>query len=207
MLQDWMQDRAGRRTETRLLAGFEGDLRMDLAALRHYSKRLDESIDSLRQLRDRKVVETLDDEALDKVMDQVLGYVNFEPSMATYLEVRQTGASSLIEDKVLLRTLIALYERVMPAVRQWDDINRGIVMDRLFPFVDEHGPDFNSNLEGAFARGYSQVVRELGEERRFRNLLRSSLLFRQGQQSVYTALEAAILQALGHFETAPETGP
>ena len=129
---------------------------------------------------------------LDLMMDVALSYNGFSPVVAAYHEMRQSGGSALIANKTLLGQIIMLYERSYPLSAEWDTINRDFVLTRMFPFVDEHGPSFKSHSEEAIAVGYHAAFVALENDRRFRNLLRSSLLFKEGQLFAYKRVLTAV---------------
>lgn len=193
-LEDQRKDREDRAEEQRLLEAFATELRGDLAAIEHHEKRLADDVTRVQAaLADDS---KLDDKALDAVMDTLLGYVTFRPSTATYSELRQTGASRVVRDKALLRRVLTVYERLYPIAEEWEAVNREFVLDRVFPFVDGEGPAFASSGDQGYAHGYHLAWRALRDQPRFRNLLRSSVVFRQGQAAAYGIVEAGLKETL-----------
>jgi len=199
-LQDWRQGRKDFAEEQRLLASFAAEIRQDREVLAMNTEAIEHSLATIRSALDPKTRAELDEKALDQVMDMALGYNSFSPSVATYFELRQTGGSGLLRDKVLLRRIIALYERFYPQASEWDDINRNYVLQTMFPFVDENGPAFESEVEGAFAHGYHAVFVALESNPKFRNLLRSNTMFKEGQRVVYGQLIQAADSLLEDLE-------
>ncbi len=196
--QDWRQQRDDRQQEARLLQSIVGELRSDRTSLQQRIELVDRGLAAMQQLlRDGDSMST---EALDRAMDQALSYIAFAPSRTSYIELQQMAGSRLVRDKRLLHQVITLYERTYPMAVEWDEVNRHFVLDRLFPFVDRRGPSFVSSTAAGYATGYHQAYRALAGETEFRNLLRSALLFKEGQRATYTALLDAIgkvLTALG----------
>jgi len=198
--QDWRQDRDDRSEERRLLESFATELRMDHRELELRSELLDASIERIGRALDPQSRPALDAAALDLVMDGALGYQTFSPSTATYQELRQTGSSALLRDKRLAHELIALYERAYKHAAEWDEINRSFVLERMFAFVDDHGPAFESATDNAFAQGYHAAFEQLEGDPRFRNLLRSGTLFMKGQRQVYALLTTRTAQLLEQLD-------
>jgi len=198
--QDWRQSRNDRAEEARLLAGFAMELQVDFDELKQRREVLDKGATSVRDLLAK--ANELDDKAIDAAMDSALGYTSFRPSTATYLELRQTGASRLVQDKELLRELIMLYERNYSAATEWDHINRTFVLDRMFPYVEMHGPSFAAEVSGAYAHGYHNVFRALESDDPFRNLLHTGTLFKEGQRAVYGNLQDAAEKLLKRLRQA-----
>lgn len=193
-LEDQRKDREDRAEEQRLIEAFASELRGDLAMLGEHRKRLEADVARVQAAfaDDSK----FDEKELDAVMDTVLGYVAFGPSTATYSELRQAGSSRVIRDKVLLQRVLAVYERIYPMAKEWDAINREFVLERVFPFVDDEGPAFASSGELGYAHGYHAAWRALRQQPRFRNLLRTSVVYRQGQSAVYQMVEANVTEML-----------
>ncbi|MBL8722906.1 MAG: hypothetical protein JNK49_02620 [Planctomycetes bacterium] len=189
-LEDQRKDRADRAEEQRLLESFATELRGDLATLENYGKRLAD--DTARMQGALADDGKLDDKALDALMDTLLGYAAFRPATATYSELRQTGASRVFRDKALLRRVLNVYERLYPMAGEWDAVNREFVLGRAFPYVDEAGPAFASSGEQGYAHGYHLAWRALRNSPHFRNLLRSSVVFRQGQAEAYRLVAGAL---------------
>jgi len=199
-LQDWRQGRKDAAEEQRLLGSFAAEIQQDREVLVQSTERLEQSLEALRGALHSEKRKELGAEDLDQVMDMALGYINFTPSVATYFELRQTGGSGLIRDKDVLRRLITLYERFYPQALEWDDINRNYVLETMFPFVDQNGPSFDTQGEGAFAHGYHAAFEALEQDPKFRNLLRSNIMFKEGQRVVYTQLNEVTDMVLKDLE-------
>ena len=196
--QDWRQQRDDRQQETRLLRGIVEELRADHTDLQRRLEMVDRSLAAVQRLQ--RDGETMSTEELDRAMDQTLSYIAFAPSRASYVELQQMAGSRLVRDKRLLHQVITLYERAYPMAVEWDGINRQFVLDRMFPYLDRHGPSFVSSSAAGYATGYHQAYRAIAGETEFRNLLRSALLFKEGQRATYAALldtVGKVLTALG----------
>jgi hypothetical protein len=196
--QDWRQQRDDRQQETRLLQGIVDELRADRAQLQQRIEMVDRGLTALQRLQ--RDGGSMSAEELDRAMDQTLSYIAFAPSRATYVELQQMAGSRLVRDKRLLHQVITLYERAFPMAVEWDEINRSFVLDRMFPYVDQHGPSFVSTSSAGYATGYHQAYKVLANQTEFHNLLRSGLLFKEGQRATYAMLLHAVdkvLTALG----------
>ena len=194
-LQEWRDQREDRKQETRLLRGLVAELRVDRAELLKRRTRIEQDIASVRRLLQPDTA-ALSERELDAAMDVALGYVSFAPSRSTYLELQQLGGSRLLRDKLLLHQIIALYDRIYPIATEWDAVNRSFVLERLFPYLDAHGPSFQVEMSGASASGYHEAFRALAPQNEFRNLLRSATVFREGQLASYQLLVAAVDKVL-----------
>ena len=116
--------------------------------------------------------------------------------------MRQSGGAAHLPDKELLASVIALYERAFPRASEWDGINRNFVLERMFPYVDDHGPAFQSQSEIAFAEGYHAAFVALEHEPPFRNLLRSNLIFKTGQLASYRSVLKSVETVTGQVQAA-----
>ncbi|QDV08704.1 hypothetical protein Poly30_42570 [Planctomycetes bacterium Poly30] len=201
-LQDWRQNRSHAAEAQRLLRGFADEMKLNRAELERRILAIEQSLEHIRAPLDSESRPELDEGDLDAMMDVALGYNSFSPVTATYIEMRQSGGSAHLEDKELLARVIATYERAFPRAAEWDGINRNFVLERMFPYVDEHGPCFESQGENAFAEGYHAAFLALEHDPHFRNLLRSNLIFKTGQLAAYRIVLKAVAQTADDVEAA-----
>lgn len=199
-IQDWREQAAMQKEETRYLKGFTQELRTDLEILRKRMDLLKRVSAGIRASLDPTQRETLTVTQLDQIMDAALTYAGIAPSKATYTEFRQTGGSKLFKDKALLADLIHLYERDYNQATEWGDINRDFVLDRMFPYIEEHGPGVSGSVEGTMATGYHVVFLALEHEQRFRNLLTTNVTFKDGQRAIFGGLVTRIEEVLARLE-------
>lgn len=198
-LQDWRTATSERSTEARYLRSFADELELDRIELSRLIDVQEKAILDLRKVLQPTERALLGATEIDVAMDHALGYLTFSPANATYFELRQTGASRLIRDKALLQSILALYERRYAAAVEWDGISRKFVLDRIFPFIDEHGPSFLSGSRTTLAEGYHVVFMALEADPRFRNQLRSAILFKEGQLLAYQQCHGAVKSLLDNL--------
>ena len=195
-VQDLRQAKGERAEETRYLAGLERDLQVDRETLTKTMDVCDKLIDQIDHTFDATPGAELTNEDIDRAMDALLTYSGFASSRATYRELRQTGASKLIRDKSLLAEVIGLYERTHANIEEWDQINRSYVLERMFPYLDEHGPAIKVEIVGAYAAGYHVAYEALKSEPHFQNLVRTNRLFKSAQRAVYEGIVGEIDRVL-----------
>lgn len=200
--QDWRDRRADRQQEAQLLSGLGNELRNDLADLQARSRQIEQGIEHVRRLLVPEAI-AASERDLDLAMDALLSYVAFSPLRATYVELQQLGGSRLVRDKHVLHQVLSIHERVYPMATEWDGINRSFVLDRVFPYLDANGPSFEVDMKGQTAHGYHKAFLFLSGRNEFRNLLRSAVVFKEGQHAVYQALIAAVTKVL---EVLPAAG-
>ncbi len=201
-LQDWRQEQSHAAEAQRLLRGFADEMKLNRTELERRILAIEQSLEHIRAALDSESRPELDEDDLDAMMDVALGYNSFSPVTAAYIEMRQSGGSAHLQDKDLLARLIAVYERALPQATEWDGINRNFVLERMFPYVDEHGPCFDSQGENAFAEGYHAAFLALEHEPHFRNLLRSNQIFKTGQLATYRIVLEAVSQTSVEVEAA-----
>lgn len=184
-LSDVAKGWSDRAEEQRVLRSLRGELGVDLHELEQRIEMIEQTLELVRRGADPATSGDLDTAARDRTMDAMLGYVTFDQTRVTWSELSQSGAADLIRDKELMREIIAHYQRLSALAREWDTINRDFVLDRVFAYVDEHGPAFPPEADSAFAAGYHRAFDELREDRVFLNLMRTAAMFKSGQRDVY----------------------
>ena len=195
-VQDLRQAKRDRAEETRYLVGLQRDLQTDRETLTKTMGVCDKLIDQIDHTFDAAPEAELTNESIDRAMDALLTYSSFASSRATYRELQQTGASKLIRDKSLLGEVIGLYERTHANADEWDLINRSYVLDRMFPYLDEHGPVIKIEFVDAYAAGYHVAYEALKGEPHFQNLVRTNRMFKSAQRAVYEGIVGEIDRVL-----------
>lgn len=180
--QDWREATRARSEEHRLLRTIESDLQVDQRYLKTYLEMLERGHEQLGSLLTKN---GLEGKELDVAMDQAISYADFKPMTVGWKELEQTGASGLIRDKLILGELIILHGQCYAACAEWGRINRDFVLQRMIPYIDEHGPFVEASFESGVTGGMGVIHQALFEQVQFRNLIRTNRLFRQGQQAVY----------------------
>ena len=198
-LDEWRAARGEDRAASALRGQLAADLRADLRALEVSMERTESMARAYRRLLAPESA-SLPDDSLDRYVDLAVSYNLFPPHDEAYEAMRQTGASRLL-DPDLRSAVIGHYSRTQGRAREWDDINRQFILDRMIPYVEANAPELGGeSVQGeagttAWA-GLASAFRSLDEEAHFRNLLRTNLLFKEAQLSVYRATEEATRELL-----------
>jgi hypothetical protein len=182
-LDQWRREREDRQLERRALEGVKENLVADTVALRGARLRLARMSRGYSEL----LQGTAPADSIDTYMDLSISYVAFVRTDNAYQELRQTGGSRLLRNHAVLTALIDLYAREYSRAGEWDAINRGVVLDRMIPYVDEHAPYNPERAGGEVVLGLAPAYRALIRDDRFRNLLATNRDFKVAQQSVYAA--------------------
>ena len=199
-LDEWRASRGEARDARALKAALASDLRADLDALDASLGRSATLARSYRRLLAPEAA-ALPDDSLDVYVDHAVSYNLFTPHDEAYEAMRQTGTSRLLRDPALRAHVIRYHSRTLGRSREWDDINRQFVLERMIPYMEANAPELTATAASGAAgttawTGLAGAFRALDEEPHFRNLLHTNLLFKQAQTSVYTATREATRELL-----------
>ncbi|WP_420455114.1 hypothetical protein [Rubrivirga sp.] len=189
-LDEWRSHRADVAEAEQLAQRLRADLVLDLEALDVSTDRIGRMAAAYERLLAPDAA-SLPDDSLDVYVDYAVSYVLFPPNDEAYEGMRQTGTSALL-DADLRADVIRLYTQTYGRTAEWDDINRGFVLERMIPYLEANAPETSARIEGATWIGLSTAFRALQDDVHFRNLLRTNLLFKQVQRTVYDSTTAAV---------------
>ena len=192
MIDRWLTDRENRRTERRTLEHIRENLASDTAVIANRSARLRQMIHAYDELLKPGAADSLPADSIDVFMDLAISYIAFARTDNAYEEMRQTGASAHIRDKPLLNEIINLYNREYFRAQEWDGIDRGFVLDRMVPYLDDNAPYVPTRSKDGVLIGTAPIFRALAPDDRFRNLLRTNRLFKEAHLGVYDLTRAKI---------------
>lgn len=181
-LDEWRRDREDRRTEHRAWEAIYEDLGIDSAYL---GKRVVQLKGMTRSYE--ALLATPEADSLDGYMDRAISYVTFPASLGAYHELQQMAGSRLIRNHALLADLTSAYSREYERAREWDNINRDFILERMIPYLDLAAEYPESVHGGETALGLGAVYHTIGTRYQFRNLVRTNRLFKEAQGSVYQA--------------------
>jgi hypothetical protein len=105
----------------------------------------------------------------------------------TYRELQQTGESKLISNRELLREVIEYYENTVWQIREYNDIDKNMVLNELIPYCSA-----NFDMRG--------MIKEFSEElldKQFVNLLSYNKNFKKVQIFLYRE-QLKKIKELGH---------
>ena len=196
-LDEWRSGRAEARAADDLTARLAADLEADLVELDRGLGQLDRMGTAYQRLLDGG---DLPDDSVDVYLDLAVSYALFLPHDEAYEGMRQTGASSLLGPD-LRADVIRLQTRTYGRAREWDAINRQFVLERMIPYLEANGPELQGAVnDGGVWTGLSSAFRALEDDVAFRNLLRTNLLFKQTQATVYGLTREQVEEALAALE-------
>ncbi|MGB3545005.1 hypothetical protein, partial [Rubrivirga sp.] len=180
-LDEWRTSRAEDRAAVDLTDRLVADLEADLEELDRGRARIDRMAMAYQALLDAG---DLPDDSTDVYLDLAVSYMLFLSHDEAYEGMRQTGTSSLLNAD-WRADLIRLHTRVYGRAREWDDISRQFVLDRMIPYIEANGPELEGTTVNGGVWAGSSAFRALEDDVHFRNLLRTNLLFKQTQSTVY----------------------
>ncbi|MEL6614821.1 MAG: hypothetical protein AAFQ43_03735 [Bacteroidota bacterium] len=195
VLDEWRASRGEARDARVLTASLSSDLRADIEELDTAIGRSQQMAKAYRRLLAPEAAD-LPNDSLDVYVDLAVSYAVFPAHDEAYEAMRQTGTSGLLRDPDLRSAVIRHYTRAHGRAREWDDINRQFVLDRMIPYIEANAPELSSTATstepGSLAwTGLANAFRALDEEPHFRNLLQTNLLFKEAQVTVYTLTREA----------------
>jgi hypothetical protein len=194
-LDAWRDHRGDLAEAAQLRERLRADLVLDLEDLALSTERTGQMATAYARLLAPDAA-ALPDDSLDRYVDLAVSYTLFPPNDEAYEGMRQTGTSALL-DPDLRAEVIRLYTRTYARATEWDDINRRFVLERMIPYLEANAPESPAMADGTTWIGLSTAYRALQDDVHFRNLLRTNLLFKTAQRTVYdsTAAAARRLQA------------
>lgn len=137
LLNEWRQDEQDQRTEHRLLTSLRADLKADSLSLRSEIAELERITERGALLLD--IERTPDDlDSIAILLSACASYTTFPVNDLTYREISTTGRAELIQDPELLRNIIELYERHWEVLREYQSIDKWLVLERFFPYLEAH---------------------------------------------------------------------
>ena len=137
LLNEWRQQQKDERTEQRLLASLLVDLRADSVAIAKELLDMDQTISAGTSLANTDGLPAATD-SLAILISESAAYVTFTPNDLTYQELRTTGSAALIQDTELLRAIIDLYDHQWPLMAEYQSIDKWMVLERYYPYLQEH---------------------------------------------------------------------
>lgn len=190
-LDEWRSNRGEARAASALKGQLAADLRSDLDELEASSYRTRRMIRAYQRLLAPEAA-AMPDDSLDRYVDLAVSYILFPAHDEAYEAMRQTGSSQLLRDPDLRSAIIRHYTRTHGRAAEWDDINRQFILERMIPYVEANAPELRGeSVEGEVGltawAGLASSFRALDDQAHFRNLLRTNLLFKEAQLSVYEA--------------------
>lgn len=101
-------------------------------------------------------------------------YNPFSMNISAYEEMKQSGYSALIENKVMLRNIINHYSTFEGQFDNVNSVDMDYIMQQLVPFVNEHFEDYTKEDVNTWRRGLNKIM----DDYRFRNLTQSAYVLR-----------------------------
>ena len=188
-LDAWRGRRQADRRADELVQRLRADLAVDLDEIETAIERTDGMVAAYRRLLDPDAA-ALPDDSLDRYVDLAVSYTLFLPNDEAYEGMRQTGTSALL-DPDHRADVIRLYTRSYGRAAEWDEINRRFVLERMIPYLETHAPETGAETVGTVWIGLADAFRGVDDDPVFRNLLRTNVLFKSAQRTVYDSTRVA----------------
>ena len=184
VLNEWRVTQDEHKIEHEMLVQFRDNLVADSTALSAGIKGLDFMLESSNALLDMEARDDFKD-SVTLHLARILNFTNFYPRDIAYEEMRSLGNSRMIQDKELLKGLIALYEGAYDIVAEWTAADRGFLLGDLIPFINKNLPfarglNFPSLSPAAKRRLMISIT---GDEAKY--MVQTGLIMKTGCQQVY----------------------
>ncbi len=144
------------------------DLRQDSIAIQGEIADLQLIIANSDRLRDH-MERPVPIDSVVNILGPALSYSVIPFHQVTYRAMLATGSAELLQDEELLREIMQLYEQHYFMVREIGDIDKGIVLDRMFPLA---------NTRVLFEQPDTASMNDLMNDVEWRNVLNLSIFFK-----------------------------
>ena len=168
LLNEWRQGLKESAQERRLLENLHADLRSDSLAIRAEIQAIDASVVAAKRLSMHDSISVPPD-SIRTYLWRTLVYSAVPFNQVTYRELLTTGKADLLQDEDLLRQLMELHEQHYFMIREYGLIDKGYVLDRMFPLVERH-----VLLEDPDPPQFDALMSDI----EWRNLIHSSIFFK-----------------------------
>ncbi len=169
---DLRAEKLDRKNETLILQSIQENLTADTAMLEIHIKQIDFLLNGHSKMLEGNIA--ADSAAL--YIDNFATYSLFEGQDVGYQELKQSQSSRIITNRVLLQKIITHYEQKLPAVNEWNSLDKQFVLDEILPFL-------NKNMKYSEAKylydDYETTNQLLESDDYFKNMIKSGLMFKQ----------------------------
>ena len=200
LLNEWRTKANNRQIEIRTLEALRDNLTTDSTLLDLRVKQIAVMAAAYDKLLNPEEGLALPNDSLDTAMDLLNTYTGFSRKDMAYVELQQTGNSRLIQNKELLSRIINLYHASYDNLEEWEEINRRFILDRMLPFLDMEAPFAGGSSAQGKMQGTRPVYTALIEDDRFMNLVKTNLLFKNAQLTVFGITKKEVAEVIGFIE-------
>ena len=200
LLNEWRTSVNNKQIEIRTLEALRENLVADSSLIDLRLTQIGMMSSAYQQLLNPTVGLALPDDSLDMAMDLLNTYTGFSRKDMAYEELQQTGNSRLIQNKELLSRVIDLYHSSYDNLEEWEEINRRFILDRMLPFLDMEAPFAGGSTAYGNMQGMRPVYSALVEDDRFMNLVKTNLLFKKAQHTIFGLTKKEVVEVIAAID-------
>ncbi len=189
LLNEWRLGRQEQKQERVILENIRENLQEDQYLMEEEVKALHEVQRVTRRYLD---LEWVPEDSLRYYSGYLQVYSTFPFNNLAYREMEQTGESKFIRNRELLKQIISHYEKDYFAIKEYNEVDKRLILDRIMPYIDHHFPN-RSRL----------LIPENEEQLRaspFQNLVRNNFYFKAVQIQLYQAQMAKMDSLIRQIE-------
>lgn len=169
---DWRAEQIDRKTEKHILQSIQENLIADTIMLDVGLKQLDFIIKGHKKMLAGEV----EKDSSARYIDNFATYTMFKGQDVGYQELKQSQSSRIIQNRDLLKKIIAHYEQKLLAISEWGDIDEQFVLEEVLPFLNKNMTYSESNF---LYDDYETTKRLLLNDNYFKNMIKSGRLFKE----------------------------
>jgi hypothetical protein len=179
------ENRVERKEEIKLLASIHENLATDTLTLDARLKILDILLHGYEQILS-PTIDTFSNDSIVLFLDFAVTYTKFQGTAVGYEELKQSKSSTIIKNRLLLRTIILHYDQKYDLMTEWNEIDKGYVLDDMLPFLSKN----MKYMEGKFLYNDVETTLQLLEsDDYFKNMIKSGRLYKQIIRLLYLQLK------------------
>lgn len=183
-LNEWRENIQHRETEKQLLTSIAENLSSDTAQFTEHIFKLNFLIQRMQPFLEEEQSSPLAD-SIGFYLDAFISYTNYTKIDVGYQEMKATGNSRWIKDKVLLNKIITYYTQTHGFLAEWNGIDKGFVLDQTLPFFQNNFPYSPYENYGELYKKAPQRFEKILQRDDFKNLVRDNILFKSASKYAF----------------------
>lgn len=186
LLNEWRTNLNNRHTEKEVLTSLKDNLAQDTTMILIQKKIAKYGIEAADKLLYYEDLSDLED-SLDFYLDVTLSYTMLPIADVAYEELKQANVMQHIKNKELLNSIVRQHTFYYPMVKEWNDIDKNFILNRMLPYVDENFPNVDMYYYSQMLPDRKRELHQLLQEDEFKNLVRSNKVFKSAISQILDA--------------------
>ena len=199
LLDEWRQNLREKKVEIQALESIQNNLITDTTLLATRIKICDKFLWGYDQALTYESEEFPED-SLAIYFDYMLSYIGFNATDIGYEELKQTGHSSLISNKVLLNDIIRFYGNNVSLIKEWNDIDKQFILRDLIPYTMKKMP--YTPPQGTFLfNNTADILQLMKTDNALKNHIKMNSAYKAVNKQVYISVLARMKALLTNITT------